>query len=135
MSISRASWSSRREESFRTFVGHLSTFSVAKSIEVGEDVLIASGCWISDYSPHPVDPAKRAAGLQVSPEEVRPVRIGNRVWLGSRAIILPGVTVGDDAVVGAGAVVTKDVPPGSICVGNPGRILSKTVYDSRTTAV
>jgi acetyltransferase-like isoleucine patch superfamily enzyme len=119
----------------RTFVGHTSVFSVAKSIEIGDDVLIASGCWISDYSAHPIDPAKRVAGLQVEPDEVRPVRIGNRVWLGSRAIILPGVTVGDDAVIGAAAVVTKDVPPGCICVGNPGRILTRTVYDARTEPV
>jgi acetyltransferase-like isoleucine patch superfamily enzyme len=115
----------------RTFIGDGATFSVAKSIEIGDDVLIAASCWISDYSPHPTDPVKRVAGLQVEPEEVRPVRIGNRVWLGGRSIILPGVTIGDDAVVGAAAVVTKDVPAGCICVGNPGRILSRTVYDPR----
>lgn len=115
----------------RTFIGHGSSFSVAKSIEVGDDVLIAAGCWISDYSAHPIDPDKRVAGLQIEPDEVRPVRIGNRVWLGARAIVLPGVTIGDDAVVGAAAVVTKDVPPGCICVGNPGRILSRTVYDPK----
>lgn len=116
----------------RTFIGHMSSFSVAKSIEIGEDVLIAGGCWISDYSAHPVNPEKRVAGMQTEPEDVRPVRIGNRVWLGSRSIILPGVTVGDDAVVGAAAVVTKDVPAGCICVGNPGRILPRTVYGPRS---
>lgn len=115
----------------RTFIGHRSEFWVAKSIEIGEDVLIAGGCWITDYSHHPLDPEKRISGLQVSPEEVRPVRIGNRAWLGRNATILPGVTIGDDAVIGACAVVTKDVPPGAICVGNPGRILSRTVYDSK----
>jgi acetyltransferase-like isoleucine patch superfamily enzyme len=115
----------------RSFVGHESYFSVAKSIEIGDDVLIAAGCWISDYSAHPIDPEKRVARLQVEPHEVRPVRIGNRAWVGSRAIILPGVTIGDDAVVGAATVVTKDVPPGCICVGNPGRVLSRTVYDPK----
>lgn len=115
----------------RSFIADSCQFGVAKSIEIGDDVLIAGGCSISDYSQHPVEPEKRVAGLQVDPEEVRPVRIGNRAWLGRCATILPGVTIGEDAVVGACAVVTKDVPPGAICVGNPGRILSRTVYDAR----
>jgi acetyltransferase-like isoleucine patch superfamily enzyme len=113
----------------RTFIGSKCSFSVAKLIEIGDDVLIASGCSISDYSGHPLDPDKRAAGVQVTPEEVRPVRIGNKAWLGRGATILPGVTIGEGAVVGAAAVVTKDVPAGHICVGNPGRLLSRTVYD------
>ena len=116
----------------KSFIADGCVFAVAKSIEIGDDVLIAAECSISDYSQHPVDPQKRVAGLQVDPEDVRPVRIGNRAWLGRRSTILPGVTIGEDAVVGASAVVTKDVPPGAICVGNPGRILSRTVYDPRT---
>lgn len=114
----------------RTFIGSKTTFSVARLIEIGDDVLIAGGCSISDYSGHPLDPDKRAAGVQVAPEDVRPVRIGNKAWLGRGVTVLPGVTIGDGAVVGAAAVVTKDVPPGHICVGNPGRLLSRTVYDA-----
>lgn len=113
----------------RTFIGTKCQFTVGKLIEIGDDVLIASDCSLSDYSAHPVDPVKRVAGLQVDPEDVRPIRIGNRVWLGRGSVILPGVTIGDDAVIGAAAVVTKDVPRGGICVGNPGRILTRTVYD------
>jgi acetyltransferase-like isoleucine patch superfamily enzyme len=114
----------------RTFIGSKCSFSVAKLIEIGDDVLIAGGCSISDFSGHPLDPDKRAAGVQVSPEEVRPVRIGNKAWLGRGATVLPGVTIGEGAVVGAATVVTKDVPAGHICVGNPGRLLSRTVYDA-----
>jgi acetyltransferase-like isoleucine patch superfamily enzyme len=113
----------------RTFIGSSCLFSVAKLIDIGDDVLIAGGCSVSDYSGHPLDPDLRVAGGQVTPEDVRPVRIGNKAWLGRGAMILPGVTIGEDAVVGARAVVTKDVPPGHICVGNPGRLLSRTVYD------
>jgi serine acetyltransferase len=116
----------------RSFIGAGCVFSIAKSITIGDDVLIAGGCTISDYSAHPVDPEKRIAGLQVDPEDVRPVRIENRAWLGKGATVLPGVTIGDGAVVGAAAVVTKDVPPGRICVGNPGRLLLRTVYESRS---
>lgn len=115
----------------RTFIGARSTFSVARSIEIGDDVLIAGGCNISDYSAHPLDPDKRAAGMQVDPEDVRPVKICDKAWLGRGATVLPGVTIGEGAVIGAAAVVTKDVPPGHICVGNPGRLLSRTVYDPR----
>lgn len=114
----------------RTFIGSKCIFAVARLIEIGDDVLIASGCSVSDYSGHPLDPDARAAGVQVAPGDVRPIRIGNKAWLGRGAIILPGVTIGEGAVVGAAAVVTKDVPPGHICVGNPGRLLSRTVYDA-----
>jgi acetyltransferase-like isoleucine patch superfamily enzyme len=117
----------------RTFIGAGCVFSVAKLIEIGDDVLIANSCSVSDYSGHPLDPDKRAAGVQVEPSEVRPVRIGNKAWLGRGATILPGVTIGEGAVIGAAAVVTKDVPAGHICVGNPGRILSRTVYDPKPT--
>ncbi len=115
----------------RSFIGSGCVFSVARSITIGDDVLIAGNCTISDYSAHPVDPERRIAGAQVDPEDVRPVRIENKAWLGKGAMILPGVIVGEDAVVGAAAVVTKDVPAGHICVGNPGRLLSRTVYQPR----
>ena len=115
----------------RTFIGHGCHFAVGNSITIGDDVLIAGGCCVCDYSGHPVDPKKRIAGVQVDPSEVRPVRIENKCWLGRGSTILPGVTIGEGAVVGACAVVTKDVPPGTICVGNPSRVLSRTVYEAR----
>ncbi|WP_308462078.1 CatB-related O-acetyltransferase [Mesorhizobium sp. INR15] len=52
-----------------------------------------------------------------------PIRIGNDVWIGRRAIILSGVTIGDGAVIGAGAVVSKDVPPYAVVVGNPAALV------------
>jgi maltose O-acetyltransferase len=54
---------------------------------------------------------------------VAPVQIGRRVFIGARAVILPGVTIGDDAIVGAGSVVTRDVEPGMLAAGNPARVL------------
>jgi serine acetyltransferase len=115
----------------RTFIGAGCFFSIAKSITIGEDVLVAGNCTVADYSAHPLDPEKRIAGVQVDPEDVRPVRIENKAWVGRGAVILPGVTIGEGAVVGAATVVTKDVPPGQICVGNPGRLLSRTVFESK----
>ena len=66
---------------------------------------------------HPRDSAQRRAGLDFG----RPVSIGANVWIGGAAVILPGVTVGDDAIIGAGAIVTRDVPWGATVVGNPAR--------------
>src|SRR3954468_20964242 len=66
---------------------------------------------------HPRDPEQRRTGLEFG----RPVRIGENVWVGGGAMILPGVTVGDDAVIGAGSVVTRDVSRGATVVGNPAR--------------
>jgi maltose O-acetyltransferase len=67
---------------------------------------------------HPLDPALHRANL----ENGRPVRIGANVWIGGGVIILPGVTIGDDAIIGAGSIVTRDVPAGAKAVGNPARI-------------
>lgn len=75
---------------------------------------------------HPRDPAQRRSGLELG----KPVRIGRNVWLGGGSLILPGVTIGDDAIVGGGSVVTRDVPEGATVAGNPARPLR-----SRTVAV
>jgi maltose O-acetyltransferase len=85
-------------------------------IEVGDGCQIGTLVQILTAD-HPRAPALRRQGLEMG----RPVRIGQNVWIGSGAIILPGVSVGDDAIVGAGSVVTRDVPPGATVVGNPAR--------------
>ena len=64
---------------------------------------------------HPRDAAGRASGLEFG----RPIHIGRNVWIGAGAIILPGVTIGDDALIGAGSVVNRDVPAGATAFGNP----------------
>lgn len=68
---------------------------------------------------HPILPELREKAYQYN----MPVRIGNNCWIGTGAVILPGVTIGDNTVVGAGSVVTKDLPPNVIAVGNPARVL------------
>ena len=70
---------------------------------------------------HPRDPAARRAGW----ESGRPIVIGDNVWFGGGAIVLPGVTIGSDAIVGAGAVVTRDVPAGATVAGNPARPIQR----------
>lgn len=70
---------------------------------------------------HPRDAETRRAGLEFG----RPVRIGSDVWIGGGAILLPGITVGNGAVIGAGSVVTRDVAPGVTVAGNPARLRAK----------
>src|SRR5215472_2978660 len=71
---------------------------------------------------HPRDAAARAAGLEFG----RPIRIGRNVSIGGGAIILPGVSAGDDALIGAGSVVTRDVPAAATAFGNPARVQPST---------
>ena len=85
-------------------------------VSIGEGAQIGPAVQIY-AADHPREPAQRRAGLEFG----RSVRIGRNVWIGGGAIILPGVTVGDDAVVGAGSVVTKSVPAGATVRGSPAR--------------
>jgi maltose O-acetyltransferase len=72
---------------------------------------------------HPRSAAERATGLEFG----RPIRIGRDVWIGGGAIILPGVSIGDEALIGAGSVVTRDVPAGAVAFGNPARVRTARV--------
>jgi maltose O-acetyltransferase len=87
---------------------------VAVTIGAGTQIGPAVQIYAAD---HPRDAAVRNDGLEFG----RAVRIGRNVWIGGGAIILPGVTIGDDAVIGAGSVVTRDVAPGAQVAGNPAR--------------
>ena len=86
-------------------------------VTIGDLTQIGPGVQIL-AADHPRDPAQRRRMLECG----RPVTMGANVWIGGGALILPGVTIGDDAIVGAGAVVTRDVPAGATVVGNPARI-------------
>lgn len=110
------------------------------NIRLGRDVFLNFGCIVLDVvavsignltqigpgvqiltADHPRDADARATRL----ESGRPVHIGRNVWIGGGAVLLPGITVGDDAIIGAGAVVTRDVPAGAVVAGNPARPLRR----------
>lgn len=107
----------------RTMIGHGCGFVVAHQVSIGADCMLGMGVNIFDSSGHPVDPAKRLAGLPMDPDEVKPVSIGDNVWIGAQATIFPGVTIGSGAVVAARAVVISNVAPNTLVAGYPARRL------------
>jgi maltose O-acetyltransferase len=87
-------------------------------VTIGDGAQIASGVQLL-AADHPRDAQARRKLLELA----RPVSIGSNVWLGAAVIVLPGVSVGDDSVIGAGSVVTRDIPGGVVAVGNPCRVV------------
>jgi acetyltransferase-like isoleucine patch superfamily enzyme len=122
----------------RTYVGK-SHLVVARSIRIGDDVLVSWGVTIIDHQSHSLQSSERADDVvnwltgikEWTHVTIKPVTIGDKVWIGFNAAILPGVTVGEGAVVGACSVVTKDVPPYTIVAGNPARVVRELDANER----
>lgn len=87
-------------------------------VTIGERCLIGPNCMIMDTAFHRVEPDRR-----LDPPDTAPITIGENVWLGARVVVLPGVTIGDDSVIGIGSIVTEDVPPRSVAVGVPAKVV------------
>lgn len=96
------------------------TFVDDTHIYIGDYTMIAPNVVIATAA-HPILPELREKQYQYN----MPVKIGRNCWLGAGVIVLPGVTVGDNTVIGAGSVVTKDIPANVVAVGNPCRVLRK----------
>ncbi len=109
----------------RVDIGHNVMFVVNKEIVIEEDVNVAGGVRFMDSDAHPRDAMERIADLPPRPEEIKPVRICRRAWIGQNAFILKGVTIGEGAVVGVNSVVISDVPPYAVAMGNPARVVVK----------
>lgn len=103
----------------RVSINYRNIISVAKSVRIGDDTLIAGDVAIFDNISHPISPAKRLARAPITAGDVAPVVIGRNVWIGIGSIVLRGVTIGDNSIVAAGSVVTKSVPPNTLVAGNP----------------
>lgn len=130
------------DDSFRMFPPFYTDFG--KNIAIGKDVFINSGCNFQDQGGIQIGDGAlighnvvlATINHDLNPEENRknhyaPITIGAHVWIGSNATILPGVTLGDWAVVAAGAVVTQDVPPRTVVGGVPAKVL-KVIPEERT---
>ena len=94
------------------------TFVDDTHIYIGDYTMLGPNVTIATAG-HPIDPELRQKGLQYN----MPVHIGKNCWLGAGVIVMPGVTIGDNTVIGAGSVVTKDIPAHVVAVGNPCRIM------------
>ncbi|MFN0130111.1 MAG: acyltransferase [Verrucomicrobiales bacterium] len=104
----------------RSYVGPFCFLASYQPLIIGDDSLVGAYCYLTtgNHRRSQSDVPVHAQGYEGSP-----IRIGNNVWLGSHVVVLPGVTIGDNAVVGAGAVVTRSIPSGECWAGVPARPL------------
>ncbi len=89
-------------------------------VKFGDNVFVAPNCAFYTAG-HPLDYKERNKGL----EYAKPIKVGNNVWIGGNVTVLPGVSIGDNVVIGAGSVVTKDISSNVIAVGNPCRVIKE----------
>ena len=94
----------------------------ARRIEIGDDTMLGANVTIADTDFHSLHPAYRAGHTHPT-IGIAEVRIGKRVFIGTNSLVLKGVTIGDNSVIGAGSVVTKDVPENCIAAGNPCKVI------------
>jgi maltose O-acetyltransferase len=102
----------------QVFLNFNCTILDVATVTIGSRTLLGPGVQIYTAT-HPLDYQERASGL----ESAQPIVIGEDVWIGGGAILCPGVTIGNRAVIGAGSVVTKDIPADTLAVGNPCRVI------------
>ena len=92
----------------------------ANKVEFGDNVFIGPNCGFYT-SGHPLDYQTRNKGL----EYAKPIKVVSNVWIGGNVCVMPGVTIGDNVVIGAGSVVNKDIPSNCVAVGNPCKVIKE----------
>ncbi len=101
------------------FVGNFNLAILDEAdVEIGDNVMIGPNCSLVTIT-HALTVEQRNAGVMAA----RPIKVGNNVWIAANVVVLPGVEIGEGAVIGAGSVVTKSIPPHMLAVGNPCRPL------------
>lgn len=108
----------RLEIGDRTVLNYGVDIAATKLVKIGSDCLIGTHVIILDNDFHKVENHDEIP-------EARPINIANNVWIGNRAIVLPGVNIGEGAVVGSGSVVMTDIPPRCLALGNPARVIKQ----------
>ena len=103
------------------YIGFQVVISAARSVRIGADTMLAARVQIYDNVSHPLSPERRRRHEPFTLDEASPVVIGSNCWIGNNAMIMRGVSIGDNSVVAAMSVVTRDVPPNTLVGGNPAR--------------
>ncbi len=103
------------------FIGRGTELNISRLVTIGKEVMIASGVYITDHN-HGMSVSEP---MHEQPCEARPISIGDDVWIGAHAVILPGVRIGKGAVVAAGAVVSKNVNSFEVVGGVPARVIKR----------
>lgn len=114
-----------------TSIGHQTEFSIGKRVTLGKNCLLSGNVSIFDSNGHPSDPDERRAGKPPAASDVRPVTLGDDVWMGKHSTIFPGVRVGDGAIISAHTVVRRHVPPYSVVAGNPAQLMFRLPRPAR----
>ncbi len=117
-----------------TGFGHQCAFVVGKEISIGRNCRFASSIAIFDTSGHPSDPAARLRGDPPDISDVRPVIIGDNVWVGTGSTIYPGVVIGDNSIVSSQSVVMSSVPANTVVAGNPARMVRSLAPSPQASA-
>ena len=96
------------------------------SIVIGDNVMLGPGVIITTAG-HPIHPDDRKSGYEYGLK----ISVGNNVWIGANAILNPGISIGDNVVIGSGSVVVNDLPANTVCVGNPAHIVKRITDDMK----
>lgn len=96
-------------------------------VKFGDNVFVAPHCGFYTAG-HPLDVERRISGF----EYALPITVGNNVWIGAHVCVLPGVSIGDNTVIGAGSVVTKNIPANVLAYGNPCKVIREITENDRT---
>lgn len=108
------------------YTNHNCTILDGAKVTFGDNVFIAPNCVFSTAG-HAIDSEQRANGLEIA----RPITVGDNVWIGANVSVLPGVSIGNNTIIGAGSVVNKDIPDGVIAAGVPCRVIRKITEDDK----
>ncbi|CAH0535628.1 Galactoside O-acetyltransferase [Vibrio stylophorae] len=114
----RANWGKHTHLGHCVYANFNLTLVDDTHVYIGDHVMIGPNVTLATAG-HPIEPSLRQQITQFN----LPIHIGNNVWIGGHSIVLPGITIGENSVIGAGSVVTKDIPANVVAVGNPCRVL------------
>ncbi|MDE6195635.1 MAG: sugar O-acetyltransferase [Erysipelotrichaceae bacterium] len=108
------------------YTNHNCTILDGAKVTFGDNVFIAPNCVFSTAG-HPIDSSQRIQGLEIA----LPITVGDNVWIGANVSVLPGVSIGNNTIIGAGSVVNKDIPEGVIAAGVPCKVIRKITKDDK----